>query len=143
MKINREELLNQLESVQPGLSIREIIEQSSCFVFQDGKVITYNDEIFCSQKTPLKIKGAVLAAPLIALLRKMVETEVDIELLLVLIDETEELEVEALLVLIDETEEILVLIEDVEVDEVEVLDHEEELIELVEIEEDEADEDSE
>jgi len=71
MKINREELLNQLESVLPGLSQREIIEQSSCFVFLDGQVITYNDEISCSHKSCLDIKGAIIAMPLIKILRKL------------------------------------------------------------------------
>ena len=71
MKINREELLNQLESVLPGLSQREIIEQSSCFVFLDGQVITYNDEISCSHESCLDIKGAIVAMPLINILRKL------------------------------------------------------------------------
>ena len=71
MKINREELLNQLESVLPGLSQREIIEQSSCFVFMDGEVITYNDEISCSHKSCLDIEGAIVAMPLINILRKL------------------------------------------------------------------------
>ena len=63
MKINREELLNQLESVLPGLSTREIIEQSSCFVFMNKEVITYNDEISCSHKSRLDIEGAIVATP--------------------------------------------------------------------------------
>ena len=57
--INRELFLEQLESVQPGLSTREIIEQSSCYVFRGGEVITFNDEIACSQKCDIGIEGAV------------------------------------------------------------------------------------
>ena len=78
MRINREELLRQLESVVPGLSTREIIEQSSCFVFTDGTVNTYNDEIACIQKTDLEIDGAVRAEPFINLLRKMTEETLEI-----------------------------------------------------------------
>ena len=79
MKINRVELLKQLESVLPGLSTREIIEQSSCFIFKDKTVSTFNDEISCSQKTRLRIEGAVRAMPLIQTLRKMKEEELDID----------------------------------------------------------------
>ena len=79
MIINREELLKQLESVLPGLSTREIIEQSSCFIFKDETVNTYNDEIACSQKSVLKIEGAVQALPFISLLRKLKEEELEKE----------------------------------------------------------------
>lgn len=80
MQIEREVLLNQLESIKAGLSPREIIEQSSCFVFDEGKVMTYNDEIACSQDSCLKIKGAVQAEPLIAVLSKLPNDVVDIEM---------------------------------------------------------------
>jgi len=76
--INREELLHQLESVQPGLSPREVIEQSSCFVFHEGRIMTYNEEICCSQKTSLELTGAVKAAPLLALLQKLKEEEIEL-----------------------------------------------------------------
>lgn len=78
MRINREEFLKQLESVLPGLSTKEIIEQSSCFIFKDGEVNTYNDEIACSQKSLLEIEAAVPAVPLISILRKLQEDELEI-----------------------------------------------------------------
>ena len=78
LKINREELLQQLESVVPGLSVKEIIEQSKCFVFKDKKVMTYNDEVACTQDSCLDIEGAVEAMPLISLLRKLKEEEIDL-----------------------------------------------------------------
>jgi DNA polymerase III sliding clamp (beta) subunit (PCNA family) len=77
--LNRETLLNQLESIRPGLSAREVIQQSSCFVFQDGKVMTYNDEVACIQKTDLKITGAVQADPLVAVLAKLPSEFVEID----------------------------------------------------------------
>jgi hypothetical protein len=79
LRVNREDFLRQIGSVLPGLSTREIIEQSSCFVFQDGNVMTYNDEIACTQACDLKVTGAVQAMPLINILRKLVEEEIDIE----------------------------------------------------------------
>ena len=80
MRLNREDLLKELESVLPGLSAREIIEQSSCFVFKDGRVCTYNDEVACSQKSLLtnEVEGAVQALPLIAILRKLPEEEIEV-----------------------------------------------------------------
>jgi hypothetical protein len=67
-QVNREVLLQQLESVQAGLSSREIIEQSSCFVFKDGNVVTFNDEVSCSRPCELgSFTGAVQAAPLLSI----------------------------------------------------------------------------
>lgn len=79
MKINREQLLKQLEEVSAGLSPKEIIEQSNCFVFLDGMVRTYNDEVACTVKTLLKMNGAVPADPLLKLLGKMKEEEIEVE----------------------------------------------------------------
>jgi hypothetical protein len=80
MRINREEFLKQLESVLPGLSVKEIIEQSSCFIFKDKAIHTYNGEIACSQKSLLNIEGAVPAMPFISIIRKLQEDELEISL---------------------------------------------------------------
>jgi len=58
--------------------MREIIEQSSCFIFKDKRVMTYNDEVACSQKSCVDIEGAVQAIPLVSILRKLQEEEIDI-----------------------------------------------------------------
>jgi len=79
MRVNREEFLNSLEAVAAGLSPREIIEQSSCFIFKDGRISTYNDEVACSTETKLKIEGAVIAGPLLEILKKLAEEEIEIE----------------------------------------------------------------
>ena len=71
MKATREKLLKEVEAVLPGISQKELIEQSSCIIFKDGKIYTYNDEISCRYYTHLKINGAVSAMPLINILRKM------------------------------------------------------------------------
>ena len=78
MKVNREELLKELESVTPGLSLKEVIEQSSCFVFKGGEVATYNDEIACQHSSCLDVVGAVCALPLLAILRKLGEESIEI-----------------------------------------------------------------
>lgn len=76
-RVNREELLQCLEAVQSGLSPREIIDQSSCVVFKDGEVLTYNDEVACRHKSPLKITGAIQANKFLEMLRKRPEDELD------------------------------------------------------------------
>jgi hypothetical protein len=80
MKVNREELLHCLESVQPGLSTSEITEQSNCVALKDGWAFTYNDEISCRAPSPLNesIVGSVRAEKLLELLRLLPEEEVQI-----------------------------------------------------------------
>lgn len=77
--VNREELLNELESVQSGLSPKEIIEQSSCYVFEDGFVMTYNDEVACSRECCLKITGAIPAKEFTSILHKLKEDTIKVE----------------------------------------------------------------
>lgn len=76
--VSRTEFLALLESVAHGLSSRDIIEQSSCFVFSHGEVMTYNDEVACRMATNLKLKGAVQAAPLLAILQKLPDDELQL-----------------------------------------------------------------
>lgn len=79
--VNRESFLHSLEAVQAGLSRREIIEQSSCFVFEGGRVVTFNDEISCQSPSGLdkKFVGAVQAESLLSILQKLPEEEIQIE----------------------------------------------------------------
>lgn len=76
--VSRGELLQILESIQPGLTTRDVVEFSSCFVFKDGDVSTFNDEIACHRTSPLDIEGAVQATPLLNVLRRMPEETVDV-----------------------------------------------------------------
>lgn len=79
--MNREELLRRLESVQPGVSPKEILEQSDCIVFQNGEAFTFNDEVACRVTTGLsnKIEGAVKSKPLMELLRKLNDDEIEVD----------------------------------------------------------------
>lgn len=79
--INREDFLRALESVQAGLSPREIVEQSDCFVLRKGEVQTYNDEVACRCSIALgpEFKGSVKATPLLTILRKFPEDEITVE----------------------------------------------------------------
>ncbi len=80
MRVNREELLRNLDLVSAGLSTtRETVEQGRCFVFSNGHVYTFNDEIFCSIDSLLEFDGAVDARTLIGVLQKSTDDVVDIE----------------------------------------------------------------
>ena len=81
MKANRQQLLNQLNQLKPGLAAKELIEQSTCFVFAGGRAYTYNDEIAVSIPTEIKdIEGAVPAKELVSLLQKSDNDDVDLEM---------------------------------------------------------------
>ncbi len=45
MQIKREELMDVLVRVKPGLANSEIIEQSTHFIFDKDTIRTYNDKI--------------------------------------------------------------------------------------------------
>jgi len=78
VRLKRETLLHNLLRVSPGLAAREILEQSASFIFKDGRIYTFNDEILCIADYDCDFDGAVHAAPLVALLNKMEEDEIDI-----------------------------------------------------------------
>jgi hypothetical protein len=81
LELNREEFLNTLEEVSPGLSRTGIQDQSVCFIFRKGLVCAYNEEVFCSgvSKLPKDFSGAVPAKKLLELLRKMTVATVKLD----------------------------------------------------------------
>lgn len=79
MRVKREQLLHRLHQVSAGLASREILEQSASFVFNDGKIYTFNDEILCIADYDCGMKGAVHAQQLVNLLGKLTDDEVEIE----------------------------------------------------------------
>lgn len=79
MKINRKQLLETLNQLKPGLANKEIIEQSTSFIFAEGRVLTYNDEV--AVQCPVEgigFVGAVKAKEFTALLEKLKDEEIDI-----------------------------------------------------------------
>jgi len=81
-RINRTELVKALEKTKPGLASKEMIEQSSSFVFTNGMIVTYNDEISVTHPfEALKdIEGAVKAEELHDLLEKMEDEEIEVDI---------------------------------------------------------------
>lgn len=78
MNTDRLTLLHALQLVQPGISPKEAVQQSNCFVFIEGRVSTYNDEIAISHPFNIDIHGAVLANELLGLLNKTNQPKLDI-----------------------------------------------------------------
>jgi DNA polymerase III sliding clamp (beta) subunit (PCNA family) len=79
MKINKTELMNALEVVKPGLSTKEIIDQTTSFAFKGNRVYTYNDEISITTKTPdLGFDGAIKASELFDFLKKVKNDEIEV-----------------------------------------------------------------
>lgn len=79
MEIKRKELVNVLEQVKKGLAKRDLIEQSTAFIFTNKQVMTFNDEIFAMSNTDLDIEGVVEAEPLLKLLNKVKDETIRIE----------------------------------------------------------------
>lgn len=71
MEVNREKMLEALNFVRPGLASKEILEQSTCFVFDEGYAFTYNDEIAIRHPIEGELQGAVQAKPFYSLLEKL------------------------------------------------------------------------
>lgn len=79
MKVNRKELLRELQTVEIGLSPEETVSQSDCFVFKDGEVMTYNNKVACHYKCSLNITGAVNASKLLKMVARSNDEEIEFE----------------------------------------------------------------
>lgn len=77
--MRREELLTALGLVSPAIAKKETTPQSRCFVFAGNKVVTCNGDLV--MRTPvdldgLDLRGAVEAAPLLAVLERIPDNEI-------------------------------------------------------------------
>lgn len=78
MKLQRASFLRQLSEASLGLSKKEVLEQSDCFVFTEGTIVTYNDEIRAEVPCGLDFAAAVRAENFVKMLQKFPDEEVDI-----------------------------------------------------------------
>ena len=82
-QIKREELSRCLSAVDMGLSTKDEVEQSSCYVFKGGRLQTFNGKVSCSTKLPAPLREfecAVPSAEFRALLDKLDDEVLDVEL---------------------------------------------------------------
>lgn len=78
MKIDRELLLQKLQLLAPGLATREMLEHSTCFIFDGDRAFTFNDEIACQIELGLglDLTGPVRAKPLMDVLARLPDEHV-------------------------------------------------------------------
>ena len=82
MRITRDDFLQALESVSPGLAQgQSAVEQGDNYIFRNGEVMTFNDEVSCRCLLALgkDFTAAVPAKALVEQLRKWKESEIDVE----------------------------------------------------------------
>lgn len=77
--IDRKKLLKDIENVKKGLATKDLIEQSTSFIFTAGKAIAFNDEIFAIKDVDLDLTGVVEAESFLKLLNKVKDEEIKIE----------------------------------------------------------------
>ncbi len=70
-RIRRDELLTALEAVEPAISVRDIIEQSSCVAFKKSWIVAFDDDLCVRVKGPLPedLTGVVPGHPLLNAVR--------------------------------------------------------------------------
>lgn len=78
--VNRVELLQKLEGAQVALAPRNILAQSTCYIFKGGNVWTYDGKkaVSCPTGLPDDIEGAVQPTQLLDQLRKWEEEEIGV-----------------------------------------------------------------
>lgn len=77
--MTRTDFLNALTCAQAGLEVKDTVEQSSSFVFKDGRVHTYDDEISASHPIALEFEGALNGKKLMELLTKLDKEDLKIK----------------------------------------------------------------
>ena len=78
--IERNDLLNVLKSIQPGVVSREITSSLGCFCFRDGLVLSYNGIIGMWMAFDIGFDGLVPAATLLGFLEASRVKEIEFEL---------------------------------------------------------------
>lgn len=79
-QVNRQALLDVLTSVLPGLAKKELVPNSTCFVFKKGIVTTYNDSVSIRTRCPIEATFAVPAKPFYNLISKLPDEVLEWEL---------------------------------------------------------------
>jgi DNA polymerase III sliding clamp (beta) subunit (PCNA family) len=80
VEVDRLEFQTRLEEVKHGLAVKEMLDQSSCFVFKNGEVVTFNEEVACATRSmlPDEAKGAVQAKKFLEIVRSLPDARVTV-----------------------------------------------------------------
>ncbi len=70
-EITKTILLDALAKVKPAIANKEVVEQSTYFIFDDTRIWTYNDQLAISHEIKTGITGAVREAEFYAMVKKI------------------------------------------------------------------------
>ena len=76
--MKKNDLLNALKTVKPGISDKEVLEQTNHFVFDEDCIRSYNDQIAIYKKFETGLFGAVKASEFLQLIDKIPSDDIDI-----------------------------------------------------------------
>jgi len=79
MKIKRQELVDILAAVRPGLAKKAIIEQATHFIITGNEIVTYNDRVCVSHPFKTDFSCSVSAEELYKILVGISHEEIDIQ----------------------------------------------------------------
>jgi DNA polymerase III sliding clamp (beta) subunit (PCNA family) len=80
MKLNREELVEACKAVMSGVAEKEIVPQSSNFIFQNDRIYSFNDEIAVSHPFEVGFEGAVPAKEFLSFISKVKSEQITLKL---------------------------------------------------------------
>lgn len=80
MEVNVKELKSALDVAQVGVAAKEIIEQSGCIVFDQKRIVTFNDEVAVQVPFKSGLTAVVPAEPLLALVKSCNAETVDLSI---------------------------------------------------------------
>ncbi len=81
MKIDRKKFSKTLKMVSRGLASRGVLGESyGMFVFQGGKITTFNGEVRMQAKDPIGLTAAVPSTELMSLVDRFLSDEIDLEI---------------------------------------------------------------
>ena len=70
IKVNRKELLEKLNKLKLGLPRANIVQDDYCFLFYEGRIYTYNDDVCISTKFEIEKDFAVRADEFLSAIQK-------------------------------------------------------------------------
>lgn len=74
--MNRENFLAAIKAISPGIASNSIVEQSDLVLFDDNRIVSYNDEVAISYPFNIGYRGGVYANELYKLLQKLPSNEI-------------------------------------------------------------------
>ncbi|MBU0777731.1 hypothetical protein KKF82_05695, partial [Patescibacteria group bacterium] len=79
-KFDRQELLDILDKLKPGLSSRDIVEQTTHYLFMEDRIAAYNDKLCLVAECLIGFTGSVRAEEFYKLLAKSLVKEISLDL---------------------------------------------------------------